>query len=725
MLPEKQDNLDVKIICSAIPEAVIIKAEIIESVSNLFRCDVFLQTSKQIDIEKVVNSTATVSLFIDQNTTRYFSGIVEEASFENLPSTIVTKSENILYIKIVPTLALLTYSKKYRSFQELSAKDIIQNVLKENGISNVKMNVTSSGTEKRTFCVQYGESDFHFVSRLMEEEGIFYYFKHESGKDTVVISDSSATSEKTKLPLRIRKSATNADLTPDSVFNVSFSNSMGSKKIDCFSYNETNANIIKGTSEDSSDKTKVGNKEFYDALFFEKTAGDKLSKTLLEADNSVIKKLTGASYAPELYSGCIFQIDGSSTKSHNGEFFLVSIKHSINQLPTEVDTPIYQNSFIAIPSKTSFRPSQNHFKNRIVGCQTATVTGSANEEIFCDENARIKVKFHWDSRTQKDDKSSCWIRIAQTWAGSKFGSLVIPRVGMEVLVDFINGDPDQPLVTGCVYNGVNKPPSDYPKEKNTVSTFYTNSSKGQGFNELRFNDKAKEEEIFIHAQKDMNSVIEDSVTETLNIGSKTITLESRDKPVVNSLTVKKGDNKITLNEGNFTIVLDKGNQSITLTEGNQKITLTKGNQQITLTEGNQETTLTKGNQTITLKDGNQTITLSKGNLTLDVTGNISVKASQNISIEAGGSISVKATKDFSLNAMKNSMKADTSFELSGMTIKAQAQTNLDISGTIVKVAAQAALNISAMAAATISSSAMMTISGSAGVSLSGAMIKLN
>ena len=542
-LPTKQDELNVQIKCSAISEAVVVKAEITESVSNLFRADVFIQTTKQLDTEKFLNSVATVSLAIDDKRKRYFSGIVEQASFENVVTTVEKRTDSILYIRIVPTLTRTLYTKKYRSFQEQSAKDIIQKVLKENNISNSKISLKSAGNSKRTFCVQYGESDFHFVSRLMEEEGIFYCFEQSDGKDTLILSDVSSSCTKIGTELKVRKGSTDATITPDSVYNVSFSDSLGTKKIDAFSYNEQKAEVVSGTSSDSSGKTKLAEKEIYDPLFVEKGTGNGITKTILEGENSLSKKLTGSSYCPEIFAGSIFKVSGSTTEKHNGEFLTISIRHYINQLPEETDTPIYYNSFVAIPSKVPFRPVQTHFKNRIYGCQTALVTGTSGEEIFCDEDARIKVKFHWDSRTQKDEKSSCWIRVAQTWAGNNFGSLIIPRVGMEVLIQFINGDPDQPLVVGCLYNGVNKNPNNYA----TVSAFKTNTSKGgSGFNELRFNDKKDEEEIFIHAQKDMNSVIENSITETLNEGSKNVTLESKKDPVEHSLLIKKGKNKITL-----------------------------------------------------------------------------------------------------------------------------------------------------------------------------------
>ena len=698
LLPTKQNKLDVQIKCANILEAVVIRAEITESISNLFKADVFLQTTKQIDTERLLSSTATISFAIDNKNKRFFSGIIEEASFENVVTIAEKRTDSILYIKIVPTFARTTYSKKYRSFQDQTAKDIIQNVLKENNITNSKINLRTAGNAKRTFCVQYGESDFHFISRLMEEEGIFYYFEQSDGKDTLQLSDLSSSCTKIKTELKIRKVSTNSTLSPDSVYNVSFSDTIGTKKIDAFSYNELKAEVISGTSSDSSDKTRLAEKEIYDPLFIEKNDGNDVTKTILEGENSFSKRLTGNSYCPDLFAGSIFKISGSKTEKHNGEFLAVSIKHYINQLPEEIDTPIYHNSFVAIPSKVSFRPLQTHFKNRIFGCQTAVVTGTSGEEIFCDENARIKVKFHWDSRVQPDEKSSCWIRIAQTWAGNNFGALIIPRVGMEVLVQFVNGDPDQPIVVGCLYNGVNKNPNNYAKEVNTVSTFKTNTSKGEGYNELSFNDKEKEEEIFIHAQKDMNSIIENSVSETLNEGSKKIILESQKDPVEHSLLIKKGKNTITINEGDYIIALDKGNQ------------------------------------TITLKEGNQTITLSKGNLNVDVKGSISIKASKDINIESQGAIniksmkdasidskaavSIKAAKDFSVDSLNFTGKAKMAMNLEAMNLKADIKAAAQLDALSITVNSKTTINMTATAAMTLTANAAMTITGTGALNLS-------
>ena len=700
-----EDKYIVHIHNALILDAIVVKAEIEEKMSSLFRADVYLRTIEQIDTEKLLNTIATIDIEIDEKNTRYFSGIIEQATFENVVSTDQVNNGNILYIRLVPTIARLQYTKKYRAFQEQMATDIIRGILKENNITNSQMSFSNHTRPERTFCVQYGESDFHFISRLMEEEGIFYYFEHESNKDIIQISDTSSACKKIKTELKVRRYATNATLTSDSAYNISFSDAIGTKKVEAYSYCDEKSAVISGSYSDTRDKTKFGEKEIYDPLFSEKNTGNDITKIMFEEANSLTKKLVGNSYCPEIYAGAIFSISGSDIDKHNGEFLTISVKHFINQIPDASDTPIYYNAFVAIPSNIPFRPAQTHFKNRIFGCQTALVNGTSGEEIFCDSNARIKVKFHWDSRTKQDENSSCWIRTAQIWAGNNFGSLIVPRVGMEVLVQFINGDPDQPIVVGCLYNGVNKA-IEYAKNNATVSSFRTNTLQTEnGFNELSFNDKKDEEEIFIHAQKDMNLVIENNVQEVLLEGSKQTVLESQKGSTENSLTIKKGRNTVTLNQGDYAITLDQGDQ------------------------------------TITLKNGNQSVTLSNGNLKIDVKGEISIKATKDINIETDGefrvksgkkmtlnssnAIDIKATNDLKIDCAKLSANAKNAIELIALSFKCNAKTNVQIDGLAIKVNAKATLNIEANAVATIKSTAMLQLQGTAGVALQGAMVKLN
>jgi type VI secretion system secreted protein VgrG len=690
-------------------DAVIIKAVMNERISELFEIDVIIQSNKVIDTTPLINKEACISIKGSgdkDEVERYWAGIIESAFIENMYE-IHTKSKaaaHILHLKIVPTMFRLSLTKKYRIFQELSALEIIEKVLKDAGISNIKKNVSSAGQSKRIYCVQYYESDLEFISRLMEEEGIYYYFIHEKNNDTFCFADdSSATAHKVAPDLKVRRVRSQPNMYLDDVYNLAIGESLALKKIMSISFNEDKSAVVTGQSENSGVPYNIGDIEIYNNPFEDSSTGGTMSKTMLESGNTESKFVTGNSQSIGLYSGCLCTIGDSVIDSQNGDFLVVELAHTINQIESSGNEEMfYENSFELIPISIKFRPPIIHHKNRIHSTQTAIVSGASGEEIFCDEKGRIKVKFHWDTAGEYEDKASCWIRVAQVWAGKSFGGLVTPRVGMEVLVSFVNGDPDQPLITGCVYNGVNVTPGSYPKEKKTASSFYTDSSKGHaGFNELRFDDNAGKEEIFLHGQKDMNIIIENDVTETINDGNKIMTMESKKGKIKRELTIKEGD---------YIITLKKGDMTVTLEEGNQTITLKKGNQTVTLDEGD---------QTITLKKGNQTVKLDKGDITVKVEGSISIDASKDITIKAKGKITVDAKDDISIKSAKN-ISSESSMDTKvkgGMNIKMEATMNLEEKGLMIKREAQTNIQDKA--------NAMMQLEGSAMLAAKGGIITLN
>lgn len=705
----KQDKAHVKIICSGLEESVVIRSEIYEKVSELFNVHVIIQMKKQVDTEKLVNKNACLSVMLPDKSDRYFSGIISSASVENVPSSDKedVRANNIFCLNIVPTIFRLSLARKYRVFQELSTVEIIEKVLKENNISDVKKSITSHGKSKRIFCVQYDESDLHFISRLMEEEGIFYYFLHDENKDTFCFSDNSSSGKKVTPDLIVQKHFHEKYTDIDAVYNISMNESVGVKTIQTISFNEDKFATVLGKADDSNPAYKIGQIELYDLPFDDAGTGNSISKNILERENSITKFMNCQSSCPNVFTGAICTVKDSAIAVQNGDFFIVESKHIINQITKDSTIPFYENKMVLIPSSINFRPQCRHLKKRIYGTQTAVVTGASGEEIFCDEKGRVKIKFHWDTRTDSDEKSSCWVRVAQSWAGKSFGGFIIPRVGMEVLVTFINGDPDQPLIIGCVYNGVNKTPSNYTKEKKTASTFYTDSSKGSsGFNELRFDDAKDEEEIFIHAQKDINKIIENSLTETLNEGSKSVILESKKDKVEHIILIKKGDYKTTINEGDIFIVLDKGNQTITLKEGDQTISLNKGNVKI---------------------DVRGDISITADNINIDANEKININAKGAISVETKDSATVKTTKDLIIDtSMKVTMSAK-------MDISIESKMNLVEKGLNIKRTANveiadkanATVKIESAAMLTLKANAMADINGGGMLKLAGGLVKLN
>jgi type VI secretion system secreted protein VgrG len=328
--------------------------------------------------------------------------------------------------------------------------------------------------------------------------------------------------------------------------------------------------------------------------------GDKVATHRIQDLEWMKITLKGFATAPLFCPMYGFTLKEHPRADFNKKYILYRVHHRINQSATEGED-IYQNEFVAFPFAVPFRPLRVTQKPLIKSTQTAIVTTKAGEEIWCDEYGRIKVHFHWDQRGTKDEKSSCWIRVAQVWAGNNWGGLFTPRIGMEVVVTFLDGDPDRPLITGCVYNGTHTNP--YAKSEPTKSTIKSDTTKGGGgFNEFRYEDKKGSEEIFLHAQKDWNSVVEHSRT----------------------LLIKTGDDTTTINDGKRDVTL-KGSKG----GGNDTLTLNNGDQTIKIT----------GNRTITVtKDNTMTIT---GNLLIDVTGNITIKSAANITMEAVGNLTMK------------------------------------------------------------------------------------
>ncbi|MBR1943944.1 MAG: type VI secretion system tip protein VgrG [Alphaproteobacteria bacterium] len=631
------NKYNVYLICEYINDVIVARADIIESISALFRCNIFIYTEKQIDISKIVNQKATICIQIDNDISRYFSGIIDYASFENVPNVISKKVENLLYIRIVPTITRLNYITKYKIYHNKNIKDIIDGTLRDDKITGYKFIVNNSNLQE--LCTQYGESDLHFISRLMEENGMFYYFEHSKNNDNLVISNNNLSANKLDVNLKLIKSRHQL-LDPEmGLINLSMSQELGYKSIKLKSYNLYYASVIGSSFYADSSNWKIGTSNYYDNLYLTNEAGNGIAQIMLDMHNGQSVKVNGSSYNPEIYPGAIITLSGSTTENHNGEFFLISVKHTINQMfiinnnyDTDNDIPIYQNSFEAIPQNITFKTPNIHKKNRIYGCQTATVIGPEDEEVYVDKDCRVKVRFHW---CEYEDES-CWIRVVQSFAGRKFGSIVIPRIGMEVLVEYIDGDPDQPIITGCLYNGLNKPPADYAT-KGTISTFYSNSIKSKGFNEIRIDDKGKEEEIYIHAQNNLNKLIENNVTETVSQGSRTITLESKNGSINNNLIIRDGNNNITVEQGKYTIKLD---------------------------------------------NGNQLIELSSSGLKIDIHGDINIKASNNINIEAQN-INVKSSSS-KVNSLSMSIESSI-YKLNCNSISQNASASINISSAIASI----------------------------------------
>ena len=481
-----------------------------ERMSQLFEYDLELYSEDlEIDYEALLGGNATVRVELESGETRYFNGYISRFSL------VGQEGRHCTYQAILkPWLWFLTKTADCRIFQEMKVPDIVKQVFRDHGMTDFKDQLSGS---YRTweYCVQYRESDCNFVSRLMEQEGIYYYFTHENGKHELVLADGITSHETTagyeNVPYLPPENSGRRKQDHISSWNISKEVQSGAYALNDFDFKAPKKGLNSTANDQKSHDGAVF--EFYDfpGEYSEHEHGDQYARVRIDELHAQYEIVSGSGDVRGLRTGALFNLTEYLREDQNREYLLLSVEYEISSGALvggdSEGEETFNCDFFAIDSQQQYRSPRVTPKPNVQGLQTAIVVGATGEEIYTDEYGRIKVHFHWDRHGKADDSASCWIRVAQMWAGKKWGSMYIPRVGQEVIVDFIEGDPDRPVVTGRLYNGDCMPPYDLPANK-TRSTTKTNSSKGgQGFNELRFEDKKGEEQIFIHGEKNKDTRI--------------------------------------------------------------------------------------------------------------------------------------------------------------------------------------------------------------------------
>jgi type VI secretion system secreted protein VgrG len=549
-----------------------------------FRLDMISQQTS-IDPAALLGKPVSWSVRDSEGGERPFSGIVRQF----VRGERWARDIYVYHAEIVPWLWLLSRTADCRIFQQKSVKDIIETVLGENGKADFDLSGIKGTHPKREYCVQYRETDFNFVSRLMEEEGLFYFFRHsKSGHKLIVADDRSAfyTCDDAEVDFR-----TNPDVARHlSVWTPrnEFRSGVWVQRDYDFEHPTRNLETNKNTLLPVSDFNSY---EIYDypGGYTEKSDGDNLTKLRMEEEEAPYEEIDGQGNCTHFSPGAKFRLARFARTSEENSYTLIATTHHASDnthLPGQGGTTTYANSFVCMPAKDLFRPPRITPKPVVHGPQTALVVGPQGEEIYCDKYGRIKVQFHWDRYGKKDENSSCWIRVAQSMAGNGWGSVYTPRIGMEVVVVFLEGDPDRPLVVGTVYNGDNKTPwgGDLVQQKHRSGFKSRSTLKGgtSNFNELMFQDKKGEEWVFFHAEKDMERSVEND--ETIDVGhDQTITIKNN-----RTETVKDGDDTITLEKGNRTLTVKMGDRKTEVSLGKdtleamQQIVLKVGQSKITI-----------------------------------------------------------------------------------------------------------------------------------------------
>jgi len=495
-----------------------------EGLSKLYFLNLELLSSNHgISFQEIIGKNVTLSIALADHKTRYINGIVAEfaqsRSGEYGETGVVLSSYTAT---VVPWLWLLTRTTDSRIFQNMTVPEIVEKIFREKQFGDFKLNLKAA-YEKREYCVQYRETDFNFISRLLEDEGIFYFFLHENGRHILVIADDP--SEHKSCPdQKCARCRSHAGLTyygEDVIEYLQVKQEIRAGKYFLSDFNFETPNTSLKAEEPSNQILGPGEREFYDypGGYSKKSDGDRLAKLRMQAEEAKITTLSGESTCRAFMTGYKFKVEDFYRKDMEGkEYVITGIRHTGSQsyAMSERDAEsAYKNEFTCLPDHVPYRPPRCTRKPGIEGVQTAIVVGPKGEEIYPDQYGRVKVQFHWDREGKRDENSSCWIRVSQASAGAGWGAVDLPRIGHEVIVNFEEGDPDRPIITGRVYHGLNKPPYALPDEK-TKSTIKTNSSPGgEGFNELRFEDKKGDEQIFIHAEKNMDLRVKNDLLEVI------------------------------------------------------------------------------------------------------------------------------------------------------------------------------------------------------------------
>lgn len=662
-----------------------------EEISNCYSFSInFFSLTENLDSQEAIGTNLELEIRTG-DTPRYIHGIVSKFA-KGMTFKRKEKTVTQYFAEIRPRLWTLSFNQDCKIFQNKSVLDIIKSVLSDSGIVDVTYNVSKCGQTEREYCVQYNESNFNFISRLMEEEGIFYFFKHEKGKHTLILADSSSAygSDGELDKTRFYCMSAN-DFTGASVFSIQSTAFYGT---DSFAFTDYNFEL---SQTDLLNKAtgKTSNFEVfeYPGIYKQKSVGKDLADIRIQEIETNKLVISGKSAVSNFVPGFKFKLRDHPDDALNSEYLLCKVSHKL-EMSSNSDIR-YENSFWAIPSTVEFRPARKTQKVKIFGNQTAVVTGPAGEEIYRDKFGRIKVHFYWDRHDPLDENSSCWVRVAQIWAGNSWGGLFTPRIGHEVVINFENGDPDRPLIVGCVYNDQYMPP--YSEEESTKSTVKSASSKGEkGFNEIRFEDLKDEEEIYVHAQKDMNIDIINQRT--------TLIEESHD-----FLTISKGSRTVDINaEGD-----DTGNLTTTLARGDITTTIKEGNMTTTLNSGNKEITLDSGNLICTLNSGNYTESIDSGNKTLTVKGNYTIEIDGNLSITVKGTVDLKSNQAITVEGLAITQKAKTDFKAEGGTnLMAKGAVGLTVEGGATLLAKAPNFTVQGQAAYTLNGG-NVAIAGSA------------
>lgn len=544
----------------------LIHAQGSEYISDLFdfQLTAFTTNSQAPDINAQKLIGQSISFQINDNqTTRYFHGVIQSINID------FTKLYNIkaYNFRVRPWLWLLTNTKNCRIFQNKSAVKIIEEILQEFNFNDYDLSKVSGlgKNHLREYCVQYNETYFNFIARLLEESGILYYFEHSKTQHRLILTDNSNTCKQFHDHIIYQNNShSNKQIF---AWNKQYNFYVNKIAQTDYDFKTPNTNLL--TQAKQHNYTLLNQYELfhYPGNYFDLIAGKTITQHRLEEHAARACQIKGSSNYIFFAPGHKFSLKKHEFQSEIKDYLLLEVTHCAYDYTHAAGetkdglSQSYDNNFVSIPANIIFRPKKITPKPSINGSQTAVVTGNKNQEIYLDSLGRIKVQFFWDRQGKHNEHSSCWIRVAHIWAGKSFGANFIPRIGSEVIVNFLESDPDRPIITGCLYNNHHKPIYNLPnnKTKSGIKSHSIKSTKITAANEIYFEDKINKEEIYIHAQKDLNNVIENDQNTIIKQGNQITQIKNGISTLCakQKIEFKVGSNSIVIDNNGITINGDK------------------------------------------------------------------------------------------------------------------------------------------------------------------------
>lgn len=693
------------------------RAIVREGMSKLTETTIQFQSrNSAVSLDDLVGQTMCLHVLTEAGNEQKFSGLC--VSVENFG---LQDGYTQFVAEVRPWFWLLTRAQNCRVFQNMTALEIIKSVLSDHGLSEFS-DKTTAALASREYCLQYRETDYDFICRLMEDEGIYYFFDSNTSQSSVEklvfadgLSAHSAIKESATPEFYIRDDADRRRAEHVAEFSKIERITTGKVTLNDYDFTTPQADL-KSTNAQAKGKHKYKDFEVYDYQGHyrkDTSLGSSMARARMDAEALKYQQFRGASSLRTLGVGYTFRLTKHDDSDCNKDFLVLEATHYLKldsefgernrskktskddkkkddeemrrdlkpmnlDFPKEMEHDSYANTFTVMEKTIQFRAPQITPWPEVPGIQTATVVGTSGEEILTDEHGRVKIQFHWDRDGKDNEKSSCFVRVMTPWSGKDWGMVAVPRIGQEVVVQFEDGNPDRPIVTGMLYNSETKPPYKYPDDQTQLG-IKTNSSKGGGgYNELMFDDKKDSELMRIQAQKYHQTLVKDRL-------SMTVGLDAIDKEVASvdeksyELTIKQNMTE-TVKTGDRTELVETGNKTETVKEGDYTETIETGDKTMTISKGDLTENIDKGDVKVTIGAGDLVETISKGDHTETVSlGNITTKAS-------AGKIAISAGMEITLTVGGSSIKIDNSgVTISGPMIKIEADGMLEAKSPLTTV----------------------------------------